>query len=137
MTGEKLPPFIIFKGVPNGRVARELRQADYGTQVVCTVQKSAWMDKATFLHWTNTVWKPFCASSQPTCLIMDPCAILETSAVKETLRRLDTKIQIFHEVIQADYMCLLLALTMLLNSTCASSTRVSWEEVQEKSPDYT
>ncbi len=68
---------------------------------------------------------------------MDSCAILETSAVKETLRRLDTKPFIFQEVIQADYKSLMLVLTILLNSKCASSTRVSWEEVQEKSPDYT
>ncbi len=41
MNGEKLYPFIIFKRVPNGRVVRELRQADYnGTQVACTAQKN-------------------------------------------------------------------------------------------------
>ncbi len=33
MTGEKFHPFIIFKGVPNGRVVRELRQADYSRKV--------------------------------------------------------------------------------------------------------
>ncbi len=93
LTGEKLPPFIIFKGVPNGRVARKLRQADYnGTQGVCTVQKCAWMDEATFLYWTNAVWQPFCSRNEPTCLIMDSCSVHETSSIKEALTRLGTKI---------------------------------------------
>ncbi len=42
LTGEKLPPFIIFKGMPNGRVAQEVYLVD--SNVVCTVQKNAWMD---------------------------------------------------------------------------------------------
>ncbi len=48
LTGEKLSPFIIFKGMPNGRVAQEVSQFD--SNVVCTVQKNAWMDKTTFLY---------------------------------------------------------------------------------------
>ncbi len=28
VTAEKLPPFIIFKGMPNGRVAQEVSQVD-------------------------------------------------------------------------------------------------------------
>ncbi len=38
LRGEKLPPFIIFKGMPNGRVAQEVSQVD--SNVVCTVQKN-------------------------------------------------------------------------------------------------
>ncbi len=44
------PPLVIFKGMTKGRVNRELRQADYNVDlVVCTVQKSAWIDEATSL----------------------------------------------------------------------------------------
>ncbi len=39
ITGEKLPPFIIFKGMPNGFVIQEVFQVD--SNVVCTVQKKA------------------------------------------------------------------------------------------------
>ncbi len=46
ITGEKLPPFIIFKGMPNSRVAQEVSQVD--SNVVCTVQKNAWMDEPTY-----------------------------------------------------------------------------------------
>ncbi len=52
ITGEKLPPFIIFKGMPNGRVAQEVSQVD--ANVVCTVQNSAWMDEPTY--WTESSW---------------------------------------------------------------------------------
>ncbi len=41
------------------------------------------------------------------------------------------------EVIRAYYKCLMLVLTILLNSACASSTGVSWEEVEEKSLNCT
>ncbi len=60
-TDEKLPPFIIFKGMPNGRVAQVVSQVD--SNVVCTVQKNAWMDEPTTprpshfkdsLNWPNT-----------------------------------------------------------------------------------
>ncbi len=71
----------------NVRCLRELRQATYiGVQVVCTVQKSAWMDKATFLYWANTACQSFCLSKQPPCLIMDSCAVHESSSIKEALR---------------------------------------------------
>ncbi len=39
LTGEKPPPFIIFKGIPNGRVAQEVSQVD--SNVVCMAQKNA------------------------------------------------------------------------------------------------
>ncbi len=38
LTGEKLPPVIIFKGMPNGRVAHDVSQVD--SNAVCTVQKN-------------------------------------------------------------------------------------------------
>ncbi len=47
LTGEELSPFIIFKGMPNGRVAQEVSQVD--SNVVCTVQKNAWMDETKLL----------------------------------------------------------------------------------------
>ncbi len=51
-TRRKPPPLEIFKGMTKGRVALEFGQSDYSVyQVVCTVQKNAWVDEATFLSW--------------------------------------------------------------------------------------
>ncbi len=66
LTGEKLLPIIIFKDMPNGHVAQVVSQVD--SNVVCTVQKNAWMDKTTFLYWTESIWNQFSLSNQPTCL---------------------------------------------------------------------
>ncbi len=44
-------PLVIFKGMTKGRVARELRKADYIVdQVVYAMQNSAFMDKATSVY---------------------------------------------------------------------------------------
>ena len=53
LAGEKLPPYVIFKGLPSGRIARELtsRGSEYPQGLIYTVQKSAWMDQHTVLDW--------------------------------------------------------------------------------------
>ncbi len=84
LTGEKLPPFIIFKGIPNGRVAQEVSQVD--SNVVCTVQKNAWMDETSFLFWTESIWNKFSSS-----LLLDSYAVHETAAIKEALGKHGTK----------------------------------------------
>lgn len=52
-TGEKLKPFIIFKGTPNGRIARSFRSRDsvYPQGAEYAVQNSAWMDESLMLLW--------------------------------------------------------------------------------------
>ncbi len=57
-----------------------------------TIQERAFMDEATFLDWTNAAWHSFCLNIQPTCPIMDSCAVHESSSIKEALRKLGTKI---------------------------------------------
>ncbi len=62
LTGEKLLPFIIFKGMPSSRVAQEVSQVN--SNAVCTVQKNAWMYEPTFLYWTESIWNHFSLSNQ-------------------------------------------------------------------------
>lgn len=50
--GKKLPPFIIFKGKPNGRIAREwTEESSFPSDCIYAVQGKAWIDKTTFLEW--------------------------------------------------------------------------------------
>jgi DDE superfamily endonuclease len=74
LSGEKLPPMVIFKGVPGAcgnSVANELLTHGYPTTATYAVQKKAWMDIPTFLHWVDQVWRPFCANRPKTLLILD------------------------------------------------------------------
>ncbi len=122
----------------NVRCQREFRWVVYSrTQVVCTVYKSACRDETTFLYSANATWQPLRLSSQPTCMLMDSCGVHDTSSIKEALGRFGTTSYTYQEVIRASNKCLMLVLAILLNYTCASSTRVSWEEVQEKPLDCT
>jgi DDE superfamily endonuclease len=74
LSGEKLPPMVIFKGVPGARgnsVANELLNHGYPSAATYAVQKKAWMDIPTFLQWVDQVWRPFCANRPKTLLILD------------------------------------------------------------------
>ncbi len=76
--------------MPNGRVVQEVSQV--ASNVVCTVQKNAWMDEPTFLYWTDSIWNQFSLSNQPKYLLMDSCAVHETAAIKEAPGNHGTKV---------------------------------------------
>lgn len=53
--GRKLPPYIIFKGMAGGRIARELASSrdESGNSSICSVQSHAWMDEQQMLNWID------------------------------------------------------------------------------------
>jgi hypothetical protein len=83
MSGEKLPPYIIFKGkdTRGSRVWKEFsseaKRAEHGypEDSLYAVQDKAWMDKKCFLDLNARVWTPFthrpAASGQVYYIIMD------------------------------------------------------------------
>lgn len=54
LAGQKLKPFVIFKGRRNGKIDRELKS--FPSDCIYAVQEKAWIDKDTFNDWTNEVW---------------------------------------------------------------------------------
>ena len=57
-SGKMLPPFMIFKGAPNGCIAtREFRTYPAGGKYAC--QKKAWMYKDQMHTWINVVLKTY------------------------------------------------------------------------------
>ncbi|GMF48417.1 unnamed protein product [Phytophthora fragariaefolia] len=55
-TGEKLPPFVVFAGVPGCRVADEVTAPSFGSIAVeHTVQQKAWCDHAIMKEWIAKV----------------------------------------------------------------------------------
>jgi len=85
LSGRKLPPFVIFKGKPNGRIAREWTgSTEYPTTCIYAVQEKAWIDERTFLEWIRKVWGPFCVGKTSTYLLMDECTVhLMASCIHE------------------------------------------------------
>jgi hypothetical protein len=84
----KLPPYIIFKGSPTGRINQELlRRDNLPPDCEFGVQERAWMDEAQMVRWIKTVWKPFTETREGriTYLLLDECRTHMTGVVKSML----------------------------------------------------
>ena len=92
MSGIKLKPFLIFKGIPGGRIVREFTQLHYPEGCVYTVQKKAWIDEESFSLWIEKIWKPFCDGKISTYLIMDHCRVHLTNSVMTQLQDVGTEV---------------------------------------------
>ncbi|KAF4139781.1 DDE superfamily endonuclease, partial [Phytophthora infestans] len=58
-TGNKLPPLIVYAGVPGGPVSQEVSNPSFGAAAVeHTVQKKAFCNEAVMLDWIERIWKP-------------------------------------------------------------------------------
>jgi len=63
VSGFKFPAFVIWKGVPNGRIDRETHgQAYPHNNIVYAVQPKGWMDGATYQIWVQRVLAPYAAA---------------------------------------------------------------------------
>ncbi|KAE8883521.1 hypothetical protein PF003_g32537 [Phytophthora fragariae] len=57
-TGLKLPPLIVFAGIPGGPVSQEVWSPAFGSpEAEHTVQKKAFCNKAVMMEWIERVWK--------------------------------------------------------------------------------
>ena len=65
-SGEKLKPMVVFKGSPNGLIARrELPTYDTRDKVECRCQKAAWQDGELILDWIDCILVPFLQQKNP------------------------------------------------------------------------
>jgi len=95
MSGEKLPPFLIFRGRAKGRIQREYKgKTEYPKTCKYAVQENAWMDKSVFLEWIELVWKPFCRDKvqSGTYILMDEFSVHMMTDCTDRLRECGTKI---------------------------------------------
>ncbi len=71
MSGVKLPAFVIWKGVPNGRVWMEVRGVQFPRDMIKhTVQPRGWMDSSTYKQWVAEVVAPY-FNGRPGCILQD------------------------------------------------------------------
>jgi DDE superfamily endonuclease len=70
LNGEKITPFVVFKGQPNKRIARTFNVMPASIKYVW--QEKAWVDQRVFKHWIAEMWKPFTVErADKTYLLMD------------------------------------------------------------------
>jgi hypothetical protein len=94
----KLPPYIIFKGVNNatGRIYKELeRKENLPDDCEYGVQEKAWMDESQMLLWIKNVWKPFTGArdGKLTYLILDECRTHMTTIVAKAFADCRTEVE--------------------------------------------
>ncbi len=61
-SGAVLPSMVIFKGKPNGRIAKN-EFSDYPTTHHWKCQDNAWMDEGVMIAWVDEVLKPYIATA--------------------------------------------------------------------------
>ena len=63
-------PLVAFKGMPDGRIARDFGGMPASMRYVC--QDKAWVDHRVFKYWIDQVWAPFALEKgDNTYLLMD------------------------------------------------------------------
>jgi hypothetical protein len=78
MSGHKLPPLIIFKGQPGGRISREFTNPafNYPQDCIYNVQPKAWNEARVFLDWKHRVLAPYAATKEHgVYLLMDEFSV--------------------------------------------------------------
>jgi hypothetical protein len=102
MDGEKLPPFIIFKGAntPRSKITKEFDsvksrgKCGYPKGMFYTVQAKAWMDKARMHDWIDTVWIPYNNATRHGChdmyLLMDEFSVHLMGEINHKINKLGT-----------------------------------------------
>ena len=56
--GERLPPMLVFKGVPDGTLENRLKKIPdvKNNKIFISCQKNSWVDASTFIKWLNCIW---------------------------------------------------------------------------------
>ena len=96
--GSKLKPMLVFKGVPDGRIAtRELPHYPSSANVELFCQRQAWMDDDLMQHWINRILVPHLQQRNPgseVIVILDRYSAHRSMRTRETLERLGIQLQI-------------------------------------------
>ena len=99
MTGEKMKPYIIFKGKLSQKsvVYKEVhnpQKHDYPTGVAYFLQEKAWMDEQSMLKWIRQVWNPISNSQGGIkLLLLDEATSHITALVCQTFTHTNTIVE--------------------------------------------
>lgn len=89
--GDKLSPFVIFRGTERGRIVREFRREvdPYPVGIEYACQMSAWMTESIMLMWIERILIPYVLSVTPerVCLILDSFLVHRKESIKARLEQ--------------------------------------------------
>ena len=75
LSGEKLPPFVIFAGKRKARIHRQVTvqaaERGFPGDVLYSVQENAWNNGEVMQEWLKRVYEPWCRGSQSVLLMDD------------------------------------------------------------------
>jgi hypothetical protein len=103
MDGEKLPPFVIFKGAitPHSKIMKEFDSVEsrskfcYPEGLFYTVQANAWMDKSRMHNWIDNVWSPYTKDTHrggcDTYLLLDEFSVHLMGEINHKIHKLGTE----------------------------------------------
>ena len=102
MNGEKLTPLVVFKGNPDGRIARNFGGMPSSMRHIC--QDKAWVDHRVFKNWIDQVWAPFALEKgDKTYLLMDELQFTSWQAVAIRSRDVGQQLTTFLVVIHPSF----------------------------------
>lgn len=88
--GDKLRPFVIFKGTADGRVAREFsrRENPYPQELIYTTNQNAWMTERAMQDWIRQILLPYAdrLGRRRICLVLDSFQVHLKETIRESLR---------------------------------------------------
>ena len=98
LDGTKIPPYVVYKGTSNGRIATEFTnsvESGYPEGVVLAVQENAWFDEAIMLDWIENCWKKHIATKNDEIyyLFLDSFSVHQTTTIKEAFTRCNTEVE--------------------------------------------
>ncbi|KAF0703553.1 hypothetical protein AaE_015316 [Aphanomyces astaci] len=117
-TGEKLPPYVVFKGVPGARIDSSLEKI-MPPNMFGTCQKNAWMDDPTTEAWRKSVWVPFIGDESPSVLLLDDYKCHKQPSFTRKVAKVGTEL----EIIPGGYTCVLQPLDVGINKPFKDNIR--------------
>jgi hypothetical protein len=124
--GNMLPPMMIFKGAPNGRIAKtEFTTYPADGHYLC--QPKAWMDEAAMMRWIDLVlvpWKNAKAPGIVPTLILDAYRVHMMGNVVNRIQSLG--IEVIHIPAGCTYLCQ--PVDVGINKTIKTVIREKWED---------
>jgi hypothetical protein len=129
-SGKMLPPFMIIKGAPKGRIAK----CEFGTypsdgKYAC--QPKAWMDEVNMHLWIDLVLKPYSDAKDvrdphgpPLVLILDAYRVHQMGSVVNRIQEMG--IEVIHIPAGCTYLCK--PIDVGIKKPLKAALRAKWEE---------
>ena len=94
--GTKLPPVLVFKGKPDGRIAKELGKHPLveSKQVFSYWHRKAWNNEDIMMKWINAVWRKYAhfKLKKKNMLILDDASMHKTPGIRKSIELSETKV---------------------------------------------